>query len=71
MMNWEGGVLPGPGTERGDSAGRTRSLGACERKSEVAQSCPTLSDPMDCSLPNPGPRWGTETQRIAGQADGL
>ena len=20
-------------------------------KSEVAQSCPTLSDPMDCSLP--------------------
>ena len=22
-----------------------------ESKSEVAQSCPTLSDPMDCSLP--------------------
>ena len=22
-----------------------------ERESEVAQSCPTLSDPMDCSLP--------------------
>ena len=22
-----------------------------EKKSEVAQSCPTLSDPMDCSLP--------------------
>ena len=22
-----------------------------KRKSEVAQSCPTLSDPMDCSLP--------------------
>ena len=22
-----------------------------ERQSEVAQSCPTLSDPMDCSLP--------------------
>ena len=22
-------------------------------KSEVAQSCPTLSDPMDCSLPGP------------------
>ena len=21
------------------------------RESEVAQSCPTLSDPMDCSLP--------------------
>ena len=23
----------------------------CESESEVAQSCPTLSDPMDCSLP--------------------
>ena len=22
-----------------------------ENESEVAQSCPTLSDPMDCSLP--------------------
>ena len=22
-----------------------------EKRSEVAQSCPTLSDPMDCSLP--------------------
>ena len=22
-------------------------------ESEVAQSCPTLSDPMDCSLPSP------------------
>ena len=22
-----------------------------KKKSEVAQSCPTLSDPMDCSLP--------------------
>ena len=22
-----------------------------KRESEVAQSCPTLSDPMDCSLP--------------------
>ena len=22
-----------------------------ERESEVAQSCPTLSDPMDCNLP--------------------
>ena len=24
---------------------------AGESESEVAQSCPTLSDPMDCSLP--------------------
>ena len=23
-----------------------------ESESEVAQSCPTLSDPMDCSLPS-------------------
>ena len=23
----------------------------CESESEVAQSCPTLCDPMDCSLP--------------------
>ena len=23
-----------------------------ESESEVAQSCPTLSDPMDCSLPD-------------------
>ena len=28
------------------------------RESEVAQSCPTLSDPMDCSLP------GSSTHRI-------
>lgn len=26
----EGGVLSGPSTERGDSAGRTRSLGTCD-----------------------------------------
>ena len=25
----------------------------CESESEVAQSCPTPSDPMDCSLPGP------------------
>ena len=25
-------------------------------ESEVAQSCPTLSDPMDCSLPGPSIR---------------
>ena len=25
---------------------------ASESESEVAQSCPTLSDPMDCSLPS-------------------
>ena len=25
----------------------------CESESEVAQSCPTPSDPVDCSLPGP------------------
>ena len=27
------------------------------RESEVAQSCPTLSDPMDCSLPGSSIHW--------------
>jgi len=27
-----------------------------KRESEVAQSCPTLSDPMDCSLPGSSAR---------------
>ena len=26
-------------------------------ESEVAQSCPTLSDPMDCSLPGSSVHW--------------
>ena len=26
-------------------------------ESEVAQLCPTLSDPMDCSLPGPSVHW--------------
>ena len=26
-------------------------LGESESESEVAQSCPTLCDPLDCSLP--------------------
>ena len=30
-------------------------------ESEVAQSCPTLSDPMDCSLPAP-PSMGFSRQ---------
>ena len=28
-----------------------------ESESEVAQSCPTLSDPMDCSLPGSSIHW--------------
>ena len=42
-----------------DSPGRNTGVGChfllqCKKvksESEVAQSCPTLSDPMDCSLP--------------------
>ena len=42
-----------------DSPGKNTGVGChfllqcmkVERESEVAQSCPTLSDPMDCSLP--------------------
>ena len=29
-------------------------------ESEVAQSCPTLSDPMDCSLPSNMELWSTQ-----------
>ena len=44
-----------------DSPGKNTGVGChfllqCMRvksESEVAQSCPTLSDPMDCSLPGP------------------
>ena len=42
-----------------DSPGKITGVGChfllqcmkVKRESEVAQSCPTLSDPMDCSLP--------------------
>ena len=42
-----------------DSPGKNTGVGChfllqcmkVKRESEVAQSCPTLSDPMDCSLP--------------------
>ena len=42
-----------------DSPGKNTGVGShfllqcikAKRESEVAQSCPTLSDPMDCSLP--------------------
>ena len=47
--------LPGPQ----DSPGKNTGVGChfllqcmkVERESEIAQSCPTLSNPMDCSLP--------------------
>ena len=47
--------LPGPW----DSPGKNTGVGChfllqymkVKRESEVAQSCPTLSDPVDCSLP--------------------
>jgi len=38
----------------GDQMKRTKECGSQieeESESEVAQSCPTLCDPMDCSLP--------------------
>ena len=44
-----------------DSPGKNTEVGCCfllqcmkvKSESEVAQSFPTLSDPMDCSLPGP------------------
>ena len=44
-----------------DSSGKNTGVGChfllqcmkVKSESEVAQSCPTLSDPMDCSLPGP------------------
>ena len=44
-----------------DSPGKNTGVGChfplqcmkVKSESEVAQSCPTLSDPMDCSLPGP------------------
>ena len=52
---WQAARLPGPW----DSPGKNTGVGChfllqCMKvkiKSEAAQSCPTLSDPMDCSLP--------------------
>ena len=48
-----------PGSRRWDSPGKNTGVGCyfllqcmqMKSKSEVAQSCLTLSDPMDCSLP--------------------
>ena len=44
-------------------------------ESEVAQSCPTLSDPMDCSMPFPSPgdlpNPGIKPGSSALQADSL
>ena len=33
-------------------SGKESPANAGESESEAAQSCPTLSDPMDCSLPD-------------------
>ena len=52
-----------------DSPGKNTGVGChfflqCRKvksESEVAQSCPTLSDPMDCSLPGP-PSMGFSRQ---------
>ena len=50
---WQPTRLPRPW----DSPGKNTGVGGLfqcmkvKTESEVAQSCPTLSDPMDCSLP--------------------
>ena len=49
---WQPTRLPGPW----DSPGKNTGVGCnfllqCMSESEVPQSCPTFSDPMDCSLP--------------------
>ena len=48
-----------------DSPGKNTGLGShfllqcikVKSESEVAQSCPTLSNPMDCSLPGSSVHW--------------
>ena len=48
-----------------DSPGKNTGVGChfllqcmkVKSQSEVAQSCPTLSDPMDCSLPGSSVHW--------------
>ena len=44
--------------QRADSLEKTLMLGKTDSDSEVTQSCPTLCDPMNCSLP------GSSTHRI-------
>ena len=54
-LRWQPTRLPGPW----DSPGKNTGVGChfhlqrmkVKSESEVAQSCPTLCDPMDCSLP--------------------
>ena len=52
---WQPTGLPGPWDSPGKNTGVSRHfLLQCMKvksESEVAQSCPTLKDPMDCSLP--------------------
>ena len=52
---WQPTRLPRPWDSPGKNTGvRCHFLPHCMKvksESEVAQSCPTLSDPMDCSLP--------------------
>ena len=46
-----------------DSPGKNTGMGChfllqwMKTESEVAQLCPTLSDPMDCSLPGSSRQW--------------
>ena len=51
--------VPSKGDHPWDSSGKNTGVGChfllqcmkVKSESEIAQSCPTLSDPMDCSLP--------------------
>ena len=53
---WQPTILPCPwGSPRKNTGVGCHFLLQCMKvksESEVAQSCPTLSDPMDCSLPD-------------------
>ena len=57
INSWVGTILlrrkwqPTPVILPGKSHGQRSLMGYSPRSSSVAQSCPTLCDPMDCSMP--------------------
>ena len=51
MPSSRGSSKPRGRTQVSCTASRFITVWATERESEVAQSCPTLCDPIDCSLP--------------------
>ena len=58
-FSWESLCHPwdSPGTNTGVGCHVLLQCMKVKSESEVAQSCPTLSDPMDCSLPGFSVRW--------------